>query len=96
MVQSLLEQLLGDLNSYSETSIVLDGINSLDLSLFPFYGKVFPMCPTGFHTDASVPPTANPPPVHDWHVPVALVDFERLKDASWDLTAAKVMVLLAH
>lgn len=38
-IQSVLEQLHEDLNSYSGTSIVLDNINSLDLSLFPFYGK---------------------------------------------------------
>jgi hypothetical protein len=37
-IQSVLEQLHEDLNSYSGTSIVLDNINSLDLSLFPFYG----------------------------------------------------------
>jgi hypothetical protein len=33
---------------------------------------------------------ANPPPVHDWHVPVALIDFQKLKDANWDITASKV------
>ena len=32
----MLEQLFEDLNSYSETSINLDGFNSLELKLFPF------------------------------------------------------------
>ena len=35
---------------------------------------------------------ANPPAVHDWHVPVALIDFKKLKDANWDITASKVCV----
>jgi hypothetical protein len=34
--------------------------------------------------------TANPPEVHNWHVPVSLVDFKKLKDANWDITATKV------
>lgn len=34
---AVLEQLFEDLNSYSETSIPLDGFNSLELKLFPFY-----------------------------------------------------------
>lgn len=32
-----MEQLFEDLNSYSETSINLDGFNSLELKLFPFF-----------------------------------------------------------
>lgn len=36
---AVLEQLFEDLNSYSETSIPLDGFNSLELKLFPFYRK---------------------------------------------------------
>ncbi|KAL1408702.1 Nitrogen permease regulator 2 [Vanrija albida] len=34
---AVLEQLFEDLNSYSETSIPLDGFNTLELKLFPFY-----------------------------------------------------------
>jgi hypothetical protein len=34
---AVLEQIFEDLNSYSETSIPLDGFNSLELKLFPFY-----------------------------------------------------------
>jgi hypothetical protein len=34
---AVLEQLFEDLNSYSETSIPLDGFNSLEVKLFPFY-----------------------------------------------------------
>jgi hypothetical protein len=33
---AVLEQLFEDLNSYSETSIPLDGFNSLEVKLFPF------------------------------------------------------------
>lgn len=36
---AVLEQLFEDLNSYSETSIPLDGFNSLELKLFPFYRR---------------------------------------------------------
>ncbi|WWD17980.1 hypothetical protein CI109_102426 [Kwoniella shandongensis] len=67
---AVLEQLFEDLNSYSETSIPLDGFNSLELKLFPFY--------------------PNPPECNDWHVPIALVDLNALKDDNWDLTAARV------
>lgn len=35
-LSAVLEQLFEDLNSYSETSINLDGFNSLELKLFPF------------------------------------------------------------
>lgn len=41
-------------------------------------------------TKSYVTATANPPAVHDWHVPVALIDFKKLKDANWDITASKV------
>lgn len=34
--------------------------------------------------------TANPPEVHDWDVPIPLVDFKTLQDANWDITAARV------
>ncbi|WWC66589.1 uncharacterized protein I206_100492 [Kwoniella pini CBS 10737] len=67
---AVLEQLFEDLNSYSETSIPLDGFNSLELKLFPFY--------------------PNPPDCEDWHVPIALVDLNALKDDNWDITAARV------
>ncbi|KDQ17467.1 hypothetical protein BOTBODRAFT_105417, partial [Botryobasidium botryosum FD-172 SS1] len=33
----IIEQLYEDLNSYSETSIYIDGFNSLELKIFPFY-----------------------------------------------------------
>lgn len=36
-LNAVLEQIFEDLNSYSETSIPLDGFNSLELKLFPFY-----------------------------------------------------------
>ncbi|WVW82089.1 hypothetical protein I302_104094 [Kwoniella bestiolae CBS 10118] len=67
---AVLEQLFEDLNSYSETSISLDGFNSLELKLFPFY--------------------PNPPECEDWHVPIALVNLNALKDDNWDITAARV------
>ncbi|WVQ85332.1 hypothetical protein IAT38_007497 [Cryptococcus sp. DSM 104549] len=67
---AVMEQLFEDLNSYSETSISLDGFNTLELKLFPFY--------------------PNPPDCEDWHVPIALVDLNALKDDNWDITAARV------
>ena len=99
-IQSVLEQLHEDLNSYSATSIVLDGINSLDLTLFPFYGtstggEARHREGTGARADLVILRgvyLANPPPVHDWHVPVALIDFQKLKDANWDITASKVSI----
>ena len=36
-LHAVLEQLFEDLNSYSETSIPLDGFNSLELKLFPYF-----------------------------------------------------------
>ncbi|ORX35598.1 nitrogen permease regulator 2-domain-containing protein [Kockovaella imperatae] len=36
-LSAVLEQLFEDLNSYSETSIPLDGFNSLELKLFPYF-----------------------------------------------------------
>jgi hypothetical protein len=36
-LSAVLEQLFEDLNSYSETSINLDGFNSLELKLFPYF-----------------------------------------------------------
>lgn len=33
---------------------------------------------------------ANPTECEDWHVPVALVDLNALKDDNWDITAARV------
>jgi nitrogen permease regulator 2-like protein len=36
-MQSILEQLYEDLNSYSETSIPIDRFNSIELKIFPFY-----------------------------------------------------------
>jgi len=36
-IHAILEQLYEDLNSYSETSIVLDHFNSIELKIFPFY-----------------------------------------------------------
>ncbi|KAI0273349.1 nitrogen permease regulator 2-domain-containing protein [Gloeopeniophorella convolvens] len=39
--------------------------------------KIFPFYP-------------NPPPVNDWMVPVALVNFDKIIEPNWDLTMAKV------
>ena len=36
-VHAILEQLYEDLNSYSETSILIDQFNSIELKIFPFY-----------------------------------------------------------
>jgi hypothetical protein len=36
-VHAILEQLYEDLNSYSETSILIDKFNSIELKIFPFY-----------------------------------------------------------
>ncbi len=32
----------------------------------------------------------NPPRVHDWQVPLALLNLEKRKDSSWDITMSKV------
>ena len=39
-LSAVLEQIFEDLNSYSETSIPLDGFNSLELKLFPFFREL--------------------------------------------------------
>jgi hypothetical protein len=39
--------------------------------------KIFPFYP-------------NPPPVKDWMVPVALINFDKVVEPNWDLTMAKV------
>ncbi|KIJ26415.1 hypothetical protein M422DRAFT_785263 [Sphaerobolus stellatus SS14] len=36
-IHSILEQLYADLNSYHETSIIIDQFNSIEVKLFPFY-----------------------------------------------------------
>jgi hypothetical protein len=36
-LHAILEQLYEDLNSYSETSILIDRFNSIELKIFPFY-----------------------------------------------------------
>jgi hypothetical protein len=41
------------------------------------------------------PTYANPPPVKDWDVPVALLDLKGKNEGNWDLTMAKVGVLRA-
>lgn len=33
---------------------------------------------------------ANPPECEDWHVPIALIDLNGIKDDGWDLTASRV------
>lgn len=84
---AVLEQLFEDLNSYSETSIPLDGFNSLELKLFPFYRKPPRLVPD---VRSVLIFTANPSDCEDWHVPIALVDLNALKDDNWDITAARV------
>jgi hypothetical protein len=39
-------------------------------------------------------PPANPPECEDWHVPIALVDLNGLKDDNWDITAARVSLYI--
>lgn len=36
------------------------------------------------------PTYANPPPINDWDVPVALLRLDRMIDANWDLTMTRV------
>jgi len=43
--------------------------------------KIFPFYP-------------NPPPVKDWMVPLALIDLERVIEPNWDLTMAKVCLII--
>ncbi len=35
---------------------------------------------------------ANPPEVQNWHVPIALVDLVKIKDANWDILVTRVSV----
>ncbi|GJJ06083.1 hypothetical protein Clacol_000272 [Clathrus columnatus] len=42
-INSILEQLYEDLNSYHETSIIIDKFNSFELKLFPFYSNPPPV-----------------------------------------------------
>lgn len=43
--------------------------------------KIFPFYP-------------NPPPVHDWQVPLALINLSKRIESNWDLTMAKVINVL--
>ncbi|HEV7736287.1 MAG TPA: hypothetical protein VGO47_02800, partial [Chlamydiales bacterium] len=61
------------MNSYHETSIIIDQFNSIELKLFPFY--------------------PNPPPVYDWTVPLALINFTDLIEPNWDITVARASYL---
>lgn len=45
------------------------------------------MCPLPAVSKSHV---ANPPDCDEWHVPIALVDLNGLKDDNWDITAARV------
>lgn len=36
-ILAILEQLYEDLNSYSETTIAIENLDSIDLKIFPFY-----------------------------------------------------------
>lgn len=69
-IHAILEQLYEDLNSYSETSILIDQFNSIQLKILPFY--------------------PNPPQVHDWQVPLALINLKKRIEPNWDLTMVKV------
>lgn len=52
----------------------------MELKLFPFYRKL----------TINKADVANPGVCEDWHVPVALVDLNEIKDDNWDITAARV------
>ncbi len=81
----MLEQLFEDLNSYSETSIPLDGFNSLELN--SSLSIVTAYLPLHFGVADAHSQSAR---CEDWHVPIALVDINALKDDNWDITAARV------
>jgi hypothetical protein len=88
-----------DLNSYSETSITIDGINYLELKLFPFYRTPRPVISIAraemlmlAHCGMMLM-IANPAVVEDWHVPVPLIDFSKVRDDNWDITAQRVGTL---
>ncbi|KAF9791247.1 nitrogen permease regulator 2-domain-containing protein [Thelephora terrestris] len=69
-ILAILEQLYEDLNSYSETSILIDDSNSIQLKIHPFF--------------------PNPPQVHDWQVPLTLINLKKRIEPNWDLTMVKV------
>lgn len=59
-------------------------LESLDILSFPYIDafntinlKLFPTYP-------------NPPPVHDYEVPVCTVDLQKMVSVNWDLTIQKV------
>ncbi|PWN45415.1 nitrogen permease regulator 2, partial [Ceraceosorus guamensis] len=58
------------------------------------YCETFIALPDAPHSHAInlklFPTYANPPPVYEWQVPLALIDLARYADANWDLTMAKI------
>jgi len=70
-LQNIIEQLLEDLNSYSECQIPINEINSINLKLFPKY--------------------PNPEVVHDYQVPVSIINLNNISDKYWDLTARRII-----
>ncbi|PWO01156.1 nitrogen permease regulator 2, partial [Tilletiopsis washingtonensis] len=77
----LIEQLYEDLNSYCETFIALP-----DAPHTRYLDK-----PVRDAINLKLFPTyANPPPVKDWDVPVALLDLKGKNEGNWDLTMAKI------
>ncbi|KAJ3295788.1 Nitrogen permease regulator 2 [Borealophlyctis nickersoniae] len=70
-ILNIMEQLLEDLNSYSECQIPINDANMINLKLFPKY--------------------RDPPPVHDYQVPVCIVNLEKVMDKYWDMTMRRVI-----
>ncbi|KNC99135.1 nitrogen permease regulating protein NPR2 [Spizellomyces punctatus DAOM BR117] len=70
-ILNIMEQLLEDLNSYSECQIPINDANMINIKLFPKY--------------------PDPPPVHDYQVPVLIVDLEKVMDKYWDMTMRRIV-----
>lgn len=102
-MQYLIEQLLEDLNSYCECQISisrypLSFISATSLynlptvrgfNSHPFFYKTF-VDDSNTINIKLFPTYPNPPPVHDYQVPVYTVELKQLMDVNWDITMQKV------
>jgi len=92
-VFALIEQVLEDLNNYSECMIPISGF-FLALSYILTLGWLMMMM-VGIDESNTIniklfPTYAPPPQVKAFHVPVCTVQLENLMDVNWDLTMQRV------
>lgn len=91
-IYAILEQLYEDLNSYAETSIPVDQTKP-----YVTTGQLQNARLEEFNSSIEIkllPFFCNPPPVHDWVVPLALIDLNKRTEkleTHWDLTIIRVI-----